>query len=98
MLCHIRCFFLRRRTVRPLWLIVTWLGLCLLPAAHTQTPDGLLPATPAQAIPAPAAGNPADSVILNMAQAFRKKDSATLTALLPQATAFYFSVRDVVKD
>ena len=85
MLCHIRCFFLRRRTVRPLRLIVTWLGLCLLPAAHTQTPDGLLPATPTQAIPVPAAGNPADSVILNMAQAFRKKDSATLTALLPQA-------------
>lgn len=72
MLCRIRCFFLRRRTVRPLRLIVTWLGLCLLPAAHTQTPERVMPAPVA------------DSVILDMAQAFRNKDSALLTTLLPQ--------------
>ncbi len=85
----------KKRTARPasrfrlpgkrLQLIVTWLGLCLLPAAHTQT----APAVVAEAFASPAAPathRMADGVIAAMAQAFRNRDSAALAELLPQAS------------
>ena len=73
----------KHRTSQPLRLIVTCLGVfaCLLPAGHTQTPPAVFPSAPAVAS-APVD----DAVILNMAQAYRKRDTATLAALLPQAS------------
>ncbi|MDO4795715.1 MAG: transglycosylase SLT domain-containing protein [Brachymonas sp.] len=79
---------------RRLQLIVTWLGLCLVPTAHTQTgpaaasslstPEQSAPAAPIQATPSQPRA--ADDVLLEMARAFRNRDSAALTAWLPQAS------------
>lgn len=79
---------------RRLQLIVTWLGLCLVPTAHTQTGPAAAPAlsAPEQAAPAalvqaaPSQPRAADDVLLEMARAFRNRDSAALAELLPQAS------------
>lgn len=85
----------RSNTIRRrLQLIVTWLGLCLLPTAHTQTPPAAASIAPAPELAAPAASvqtapspaRAADDVLLEMARAFRKRDSAALAELLPQAS------------
>ena len=79
----------RPARLRRLQLIVTWLGLCLLPTAHTQnrptaTPAPVVKAT-ATAEPLAASSRAADDVIREMARAFRNRDQAALTEWLPQA-------------
>lgn len=78
---------LRRGKKQWLRSIVTCLGLGLLPAAHTQTTSANPPATavePAEPVTAAVGSHSADDLILNMAQAFRSKDTDTLSTLLPQ--------------
>ena len=79
----------RPARLRRLQLIVTWLGLCLLPTAHTQnrptaTPAPVVKAT-ATAEPLAASSRAADDVIREMARAFRNRHQAALTEWLPQA-------------
>lgn len=79
--------------LRRLQLIVTWLGLCLLPTAHTQNSPTAAPTpAPAPVAEAVAAAEPlatssraADDVIREMARAFRNRDQAALAEWLPQA-------------
>ena len=71
-----RIFSKTRRNALSMWLIVACLGLA-----------GLSCPTLAQAPDATESSNTADdAVILEMAQAWRKKDKASLAALLPQAS------------
>ena len=71
-----RIFSKTRRNALSMWLIVACLGLA-----------GLSCPTLAQAPDATQSSNTADdAVILEMAQAWRKKDKASLSALLPQAS------------